>query len=110
MSQSNHQDHIPQHGSVKTYVIGFVLSVILTLIPFMMVMNGSASKGALLAVIAISAVLQLLVQMVYFLHLGTAPDERWNLVSFIFTAIVIILLVGLSIWIMWSLNANMVAG
>ncbi|MDF7676162.1 cytochrome o ubiquinol oxidase subunit IV [Neisseriaceae bacterium ESL0693] len=110
MSQSNHQDHIPQHGSVKTYVIGFVLSVILTLIPFIMVMKGCAPQSTLLAVIAITAVIQLVVQLVCFLHLGTAPDERWNLVSFIFTAIVIILLVGLSIWIMWSLNANMVAG
>lgn len=110
MSQSNHQDHIPQHGSVKSYLTGFILSVILTLIPFIMVMNGSASKSTLMVVIAITAVIQLLVQLVCFLHLGTASDERWNLVSFIFTAIVIVLLVGLTIWIMWSLNANMILG
>ncbi|NUE65662.1 MULTISPECIES: cytochrome o ubiquinol oxidase subunit IV [Snodgrassella] len=110
MSHSNHQDHIPQHGSSKNYIIGFILSVVLTLIPFLMVMNQSADRTTLFAVIVITAVLQLLVQLVCFLHLGSNPEERWNLISFIFTAIVIVLLVGLSIWIMWSLNANMVLG
>lgn len=110
MNQTNHHDHVEQHGSVKTYVLGFVLSVILTLIPFLMVMNDMASKTTLMVVIVASAVVQLVVQLVCFLHMGTAPDERWNLISFIFTIIVIVLLVGLSIWIMWSLNANMVAG
>lgn len=111
MNQSNHHDYaVQQHGSVKTYLIGFLLSVILTLIPFLMVMNGAASKTALFGVIVVAAVAQLVVQLVCFLHLGTAPDERWNLISFIFTVIVIVLLVGLSIWIMWSLNANMVMG
>jgi cytochrome o ubiquinol oxidase subunit IV len=110
MSQLNHQDHIPQHGNAKNYIIGFILSVVLTLIPFLMVMNHSANRTTLFAVIVVTAVLQLIVQLVCFLHLGSNPEERWNLISFIFTAIVIVLLVGLSIWIMWSLNANMVLG
>lgn len=110
ISHGNHDYATTEHGSVKSYLIGFVLSVILTLIPFLMVMNGSASKTALLAIIAVTAVIQLIVQLVCFLHMGTSHDERWNLISFIFTAIVILLLVALSIWIMWSLNANMMAG
>lgn len=112
MSQSSHHDYVEQHqhGSTKNYLTGFFLSVILTLIPFLMVMNHSASKTVLFGVIVAAAVIQLVVQLVFFLHLGTSPDERWNLISFIFTAIVIVLLVGLSIWIMWSLNANMVMG
>lgn len=110
MSQSSHQDHIPQHGSAKNYIIGFILSVVLTLIPFFVVMHSNLLKDTLFAVIVITAVLQLIVQLVCFLHLGSNPEERWNLISFIFTAIVIVLLVGLSIWIMWSLNANMVLG
>lgn len=112
MSQSNHHDYVEQHqhGSVKNYLIGFILSVVLTLIPFLMVMCGSASKPVLFGVVVAAAVIQLVVQLVCFLHLGTSPDERWNLISFIFTVIVIVLLVGLSIWIMWSLNANMMMG
>lgn len=110
MSHVNHDYATTEHGSVKSYLIGFVLSVVLTLIPFLMVMNGSASKTTLLVIIAVTAVIQLIVQLVCFLHMGTSHDERWNLISFIFTAIVILLLVGLSIWIMWSLNANMMAG
>lgn len=42
MSHSN--DHGASHGSVKTYMTGFILSIILTVIPFWMVMSGSASK------------------------------------------------------------------
>ncbi|MFC0323444.1 cytochrome o ubiquinol oxidase subunit IV [Gallibacterium melopsittaci] len=110
MSHGNHEQVTAVHGSTKSYLIGFVLSVILTLIPFLMVMNHSAPKTTLLLVIAVTAVVQLIVQLVCFLHMGTSHDERWNLISFIFTAIVILLLVGLSIWIMWSLNANMMAG
>lgn len=110
MSQSNDYVDQHQHGCLKTYLIGFVLSAILTLIPFLMVMNHTASKTVLFGVIVAAALFQLVVQLMCFLHLGTAPDERWNLVSFIFTVIVIVLLVGLSIWIMWSLNANMVMG
>ncbi|AEC18050.1 cytochrome o ubiquinol oxidase subunit IV [Gallibacterium anatis] len=110
MSYDNHDYAATEHGSVKSYLIGFGLSVILTLIPFLMVMNGSASKMSLLVIIAVTAVIQLIVQLVCFLHMGTSEDGRWNLISFIFTAIVILLLVALSIWIMWSLNANMMAG
>lgn len=49
MSHSN--DHGASHGSVKTYMTGFILSIILTVIPFWMVMNGSASKPVILGAI-----------------------------------------------------------
>lgn len=56
------------HGSVKTYLIGFILSVILTVIPFWMVMNGTASQGVILATVVGMAVVQILVHLVCFLH------------------------------------------
>ena len=49
------------HGSVKTYLIGFILSVILTVIPFYMVIEGTASTSVLLATVVITAVVQILV-------------------------------------------------
>jgi len=51
MSHSN--DHGASHGSVKTYMTGFILSIILTVIPFWMVMNGSASKPVILGAIVV---------------------------------------------------------
>ena len=105
MSHSN--DHGASHGSVKTYMTGFILSIILTVIPFWMVMNGSASKPVILGAILVTAVIQILVHLVCFLHMNTKSDEGWNMTAFIFTVIIIAILVVGSIWIMWNLNYNM---
>ena len=105
MSHSN--DHGASHGSVKTYMTGFILSIILTGIPFWMVMSGSASKPVILGAILVTAVIQILVHLVCFLHMNTKSDEGWNMTAFIFTVIIIAILVVGSIWIMWNLNYNM---
>ncbi|HEY3588554.1 MAG TPA: cytochrome o ubiquinol oxidase subunit IV [Buttiauxella sp.] len=95
------------HGSVKTYLTGFILSIILTAIPFWMVMSGTASHAVILGAVLVSAVVQILVHLVCFLHMNTSSEERWNLVAFVFTALIIAILVVGSIWIMWNLNQNM---
>ncbi|HBV39010.1 MULTISPECIES: cytochrome o ubiquinol oxidase subunit IV [unclassified Erwinia] len=100
-------DHGTSHGNVKTYMIGFILSIILTAIPFWIVMEGGASKSTMLAVVVIAAVVQVLVHLYYFLHLSTSTDQRWNLVAIVFSAVIILIVVVGSIWIMWNLNYNM---
>ncbi|MCP1065001.1 cytochrome o ubiquinol oxidase subunit IV [Serratia symbiotica] len=95
------------HGSVKSYLIGFILSIILTVIPFTMVMNDSASHATILAVVIGTAVIQVLVHLIYFLHMNTSSEKRWNLVALLFTAIVIGIVVVGSLWIMYNLNINM---
>ena len=64
------------HGNTKQYTIGFILSVILTIIPFGMVMAGGFGRGLLVTVIAITAVAQILVQLIYFLHMITHPRAK----------------------------------
>ncbi|MGG4608126.1 cytochrome o ubiquinol oxidase subunit IV [Providencia sp. Me31A] len=95
------------HGSVKTYLIGFILSVILTVIPFWMVMEGTASTSTILWTVVGMAVVQILVHLVCFLHMNTSSDERWNLVAFLFTMLIIGIVVVGSLWIMYNLNINM---
>lgn len=95
------------HGSLKSYLIGFILSIILTVIPFAMVMNGSATKSTLIAVLVICAVVQILVHLVYFLHLNTSSEQQWNVVAFVFAVLIIAILVVGSLWIMWYLNYNL---
>ncbi len=72
MAHDNHaHDHGTggeSHGTVKSYLIGFVLAVVLTVIPFWMVMSGDFSRTVNGVVIAITAVLQMLVHLVFFLH------------------------------------------
>lgn len=86
---------------------GFILSIILTVIPFWMVMNGTASHGVILGTILVTAVIQILVHLSCFLHMNTKSDEGWNMTAFVFTVIIIAILVVGSIWIMWNLNYNM---
>lgn len=101
-------DHAADHGSASSYLVGFVLSVVLTAIPFWMVMNGNFSKGTATAAIFTMAVVQILVHLKYFLHLTFRTEEgKVNTLAFIFTAVVIVLLVGLSIWIISTADALM---
>jgi len=103
---SHSTDHSgASHGSVKTYMTGFILSIILTVIPFWMVM--AASPAVILGTILAMAVVQVLVHLVCFLHMNTKSDEGWNMTAFVFTVLIIAILVVGSIWIMWNLNYNM---
>ena len=99
------------HGSLRSYLLGFLLSVVLTLIPFGLVMYPELgfTQGTLLAVILGMALLQILVQLGFFLHLNSHSDEGWNMIACVFTALIIVILVVGSLWIMFHLNHNMMA-
>ncbi|MFC6339548.1 cytochrome o ubiquinol oxidase subunit IV [Pseudomonas sp. CCM 7891] len=105
----SHDSHDAGHGSVKSYAIGFILSVILTVIPFGLVMYPTLPKSITLMIVLAFAVIQVLVHLVYFLHLDRSEAQRENVVAFIFAALVIVLLVGLSLWIMFSIHTYMMA-
>ncbi|MCF4998875.1 cytochrome o ubiquinol oxidase subunit IV [Pseudomonas syringae] len=105
----SHDSHDAGHGSVKSYAIGFILSVILTIIPFGLVMYPTLPKSITLMIVLAFAVIQVLVHLVYFLHLDRSAAQRNNVIAFVFAAIVIVLLVGLSLWIMFSIHTFMMA-
>ena len=96
-------------ATLKSYITGFALSIVLTLTAYFLVVNHIFANGTLIAVILALAVVQFIVQAIFFLHLGRGTNARWNMVVFSSTlAIVLILVVG-SIWIMNHLNYNMMA-
>ena len=95
------------HGSLKGYVIGFILSVALTLASFAVVMQGLLPKGMGLAGIVGLCVAQLLVQLIFFLHIGTAADQRQNTAIFACTGLLIVIIVAGSLWVMHNANVNM---
>lgn len=105
----SHDSHDSSHGSVKSYAIGFILSVILTLIPFGLVMYPTLPKSITLMIVLAFAVIQVLVHLVYFLHLDRSEEQRENVIAFVFAGLVIVLLVGLSLWIMFSIHTYMMA-
>jgi cytochrome o ubiquinol oxidase subunit IV len=94
-------------GSLKSYLTGFILSLILTAIPFGLVMKSAWSVSATLAVVLIAGLAQILAHLHYFLHLDTSSAERWNVLALIFTILIMILFVGGSLWIMYDLNYRM---
>ncbi|SFN37219.1 cytochrome bo3 quinol oxidase subunit 4 [Izhakiella capsodis] len=100
-------EHGASHGSVKSYIVGFILSIILTAIPFWMVMEGSASHAVIIGVVVICALVQVVVHLIYFLHLNTKSEGGWNMVAMVFASIIILIVVIGSLWIMWNLNYNM---
>ena len=95
------------HGSVKSYTIGFILSIILTVIPYFVVVNHMPPVGGIAITVLVLAVGQLFIQLVFFLHLSRSSEQRWNLITFLFTALILLILVIATIWIMWNLNYNM---
>jgi len=106
---NSHSHDSGSHGSHKSYVIGFILSIILTAIPFGLVMYPTLSKAATLVVVLVFAIIQVLVHLVYFLHLDRSAAQRDNVIAFVFSALVIVLLVGLSLWILFSIHTIMMA-
>ncbi|MCD9536733.1 cytochrome o ubiquinol oxidase subunit IV [Photobacterium carnosum] len=98
------------HGSIKEYVRGLVFSIILTIVPFAMVMAGVGSTQFIIGVIMVFAVAQILVQLVFFLHMNTSSEQMWNTSSAVFVVVIVaIILIG-SLWIMDHLNHNMLMG
>ena len=98
------------HGSVKEYVNGLILSIILTAVPFGIVMTGAITGTVAVGIILLCAVAQVFVQLVFFLHMNTSSEQMWNVVSAVFVVVLVAILIVGSIWIMAHLNHNMLMG
>ncbi|MFG0681123.1 cytochrome o ubiquinol oxidase subunit IV [Pseudomonas sp. xss_4] len=108
----NRQSHVPSsagasQSSHRSYNTGFVLAALLTLLPFGLAMYPSLPRHLTFIAVLVCALVQIVVHMVFFLHLTTAREQRWNLVALVFTGVIITLLVGLSLWIMYYVHYNM---
>nr|WP_041527665.1 cytochrome o ubiquinol oxidase subunit IV [Paracoccus aminophilus] len=96
------------HGSYASYLRGFILSVVLTAIPFALVMSGAIeSRAVTITIVLLCAFVQVLVHMVYFLHMNTRSDEGWNFIATIFTIVVVVIMLAGSLWVMYNMNTNM---
>lgn len=102
-------------GSVKAYTIGLIVSVILTLVVYYFV-AGHANSGhfsyshEFLTILILSlALVQLAVQLKFFIHLGHEEKPSWNKIIFASMLVVVFILVGGSLWIMDNLHYNMMS-
>lgn len=107
MEQQLNHDMEPAKGTTKTYLIGFTLALVLTVFSFSMVFIHGISRHLLLAGIFAAALVQMVVHLHYFLHLDRSSAQRWNMIVLIFTALILFILVGGTLWVMYTLNSRM---
>ena len=120
MSDHHNHGHHADHGhghdahavhySTKDYTIGFVLAVILTVIPFWLVMGNVLAPEMTRFVIMGFAAVQVVVHMIYFLHLNSKSEGGWNMMALILTIVLLGIILAGSIWVMYHMNANMMPG
>lgn len=91
----------------RDYVIGFLLSVVLTAIPFWLVMSGLLAPTMTGLLVTLFAIAQIVVHTVFFLHVNTKSEGGWTLLALVFTGIMVVIVILGSLWIMYHLHGNM---
>lgn len=103
----HHHDAGP-HSTFSGYMWGFVVSIILTAIPFWLVMGNIISdRSTAVMVLGGFAVVQILVHMVFFLHMNGKIEGGWTLLSTIFTVVFVAIGIAGTLWVMFHMNTNM---
>jgi cytochrome o ubiquinol oxidase operon protein cyoD len=100
MDNHNAEPHQAHGGSLKSYTIGFILSIVLTIIPLVLVMNHMLNTTVTLVIILLIAVLQFAIQMIFFMHIKEEQKPRYNLMALILGLVILVTIVSGSIWIM----------
>ena len=98
------------HGSRKGYLIGFGLSVVLTAIPFWLVMAQPLTTQATALIVMGLAAVQMIVHMIFFLHMDRRAEGGWSIMALLFTIVVVLIALSGSLWVMYHMNENMMPG
>jgi cytochrome o ubiquinol oxidase operon protein cyoD len=99
--------HTIASSKLKRYLSGYALAILLTAIPFTLVATSHLSRAVTLTAIAITAVAQILVHLHFFLHPGFSPRKTWFVISIAFTAVILFIMVGGTLWILFELDRHM---
>ena len=103
-----HDEHGDNHGTRRSYLLGFGLSALLTAAPFWLVMTGGHGSPTLVAAWVVGlALVQIVVHTVFFLHVNARSEGGWTLLTLIFTLVIVAIVITGSLWIMTHLNSNM---
>jgi cytochrome o ubiquinol oxidase operon protein cyoD len=93
--------------TIRGYLIGVVLALLLTAIPFVLVAARTLPPKQTFVVIGVAAITQVAVHLRYFLHLDFIPSSQNKLIALCFAAVVLLMLAGGTLWIMFDLNYRM---
>ena len=92
------------HGSLKSYIIGFILCLLLTSLSFYLVYAQFLSGKILIYTLIALAIIQAAVQLLLFLHVGQEAKPPWETIAFCFMIMFLLIIVIGSLWIMNDLN------
>jgi cytochrome o ubiquinol oxidase subunit IV len=96
-------------GSFTAYTAGLAFALLLTGASFMVSQTNMLWPPGVPAGLAVLAVAQMGVHLVFFLHIGTGSDSTNNVLALAFGVLIVTLVVSGSLWIMANLNANMLS-
>jgi cytochrome o ubiquinol oxidase subunit IV len=97
------------HGSLGSYLAGFVLAVVLTAASFWLVLHGGFSRETTLLGLAVLAAVQIVVHLVFFLHMNTSSGQRWNIVAFAYTVLTVLIVIVGTLWVMHNVTVQMMS-
>jgi cytochrome o ubiquinol oxidase operon protein cyoD len=93
--------------SVGSYLIGLGLATLLTIVSFFIARTTLVWQPSIPIALAVLAIAQMGVHLVFFLHITTSPDNLNNVMALAFGVLIVFLLIAGSLWIMANLNHNM---
>lgn len=109
-----HADHHDNHGEEEVhvttggYVTGFILAVILTVIPFWLVMGDVIQdRATAVMVLGLFAIVQVFVHMYFFLHMNGKMQGGWTMMATIFAVVFVAITLAGTLWVMFHMNTNM---
>jgi len=94
-------------GSFATYTVGLAFALLLTAASFIVSQTNLLWEPGVPAGLAVLAIAQMGVHLVFFLHINTGPDNTNNVIALAFGILIVTLVVSGSLWIMANLNTNM---
>lgn len=95
------------HGTWRGYVVGYVLAIALTIAAFAIAPAKNMAPFSIEAALVVLAIAQMIVHLIFFLHINTAPEQKMNILAFAATMLIITIVVAGSLWIMSHLTTNM---
>ena len=109
--EASHATETSIHATLSGYLTGFALSIALTAIPFWLVMRGGLDNKQATALVVVGfAFVQIVVHMLYFLHMDAKSEGGWPLMALIFTLVLLAIALSGTLWVMYHLDVNMMPG
>lgn len=97
------------HGTFKAYVIGFICSILLTVASFSLVISQVLTGMPLIITIVALALVQAIIQLLFFLHVGQEAKPKWETIVFYFMVTILIIIAAGTLWIMYDLNERVMS-